>query len=507
MVARLNSSSISGLDAQTIEVEVHTKLGQKKFTIIGLGDNAVKEARDRVMQAIRHLGYKVPNVVLVNLAPAEIRKEGSSFDLAIAIGILISSGQLQIKNPADTYFFGELALDGRIKPLRGILSLVISAMQSGAKRAVVPFENFAEASLVKGIELIPISSLTSLINYFLKNELEIFTVPLAKNNNENINRNFISDVSGQNQAKRAMLIAASGGHNLLMIGPPGCGKSMLAGRFSNLLPDLSEEESMQVVKIHSIAGLSTEPYISGKRPFRSPHHIVSDVGLIGGGNIPKPGEISLAHKGVLFLDEFPEFRRSALESLRAPLESGSVQITRARASFVFPANFQLIAAMNPCPCGRLGAKNLVCNCGSSEIKKYLKKLSEPILDRIDLHTDLDAVPFSEMQFGVKGNIDDSELILKVINARKLQYKRRGKLNTDLQIKEVNNLIKIESQAMELMEKASKQVALSARSIIRVIRVAMTIADLEESDRIESVHVAEALNFRKLERLRQYVNGN
>lgn len=504
MVARLKTSAVSGLDAQTIEVEVYSKLGQSKFTIIGLGDNAVKEARDRVTQAIKHSGFRVPNIVLVNLAPAEIKKEGASFDLAIAVGILTASRQIDIKTVKNHYFFGELALDGRVKPLRGLLSLVVSALQDGARTVVVPAENYAEASLVKGLDIIPVKSLCALVKYFIDGEVEIPNVQVRKAAKGGV-KSYVSDVSGQQQAKRAMLIAACGGHNLLMIGPPGCGKSMLASRFPNLLPDLSEEEGMQVVKIHSVAGLPIEPYIAGSRPFRNPHHIVSDAGLIGGGSTPKPGEISLAHQGVLFLDEFPEFRRSALESLRAPLESGKVQITRAKASYMFPANFQLIAAMNPCPCGRLGAKNLVCSCSNSMIQSYLKKLSEPILDRIDIHTELDAVPFSEMTFENKQSINDDDLISTVTLARERQHKLRGSLNVKLQIKDINNSVNIAPKALNLIEKASTQVSLSARSMVRVIRVALTIADLDYADIVETKHVAEALSFRRLERLRMHVN--
>ena len=395
MMYRVRTSALTGVDAISVDVEVELSSATKPlWTVIGLGDSAVKEARDRVGSALRYYGIKIPERVLINLAPAEVKKEGSSFDCAIVLGILIAAGVVPSNETIQsTRFHGELALDGTFKSVRGVAALAIEAVRSGAQCIVVPEVNVAEALLIEGISVVGVTSITDLILY-VRGELVGETNRSCDGGPRSSPAPTFAEVRGQRAAKRALEIAAAGGHNLLMIGPPGCGKSMLASRFMSILPSLSREEILDVVKIHSIAGLPIDDVLAGSRPMRSPHHGASDVGLIGGGSTPRPGEISLAHHGVLFLDEFPEYSRTALEGLRAPLETGRVVITRARGSLLFPAQFQLIAAMNPCPCGRLGVSGITCECSPGSIQSYLRKLSQPILDRIDLHVEMEAVPLS-----------------------------------------------------------------------------------------------------------------
>ena len=508
MIASLRTSCIQGIDAQSVDVEVRCASTQNdgKFTIIGLGDSAVKEARDRVFAAIKQSGFRVPKIVLVNLAPAETRKEGSSFDLAIALGVLVASRQISQLPRRNQFFYGELSLDGRIKPVRGIIALIIAAVQSGASQVVVPAANYHEACLIKGVEIIPVRSLPELAEFIMTGNLG--SVPERPSKiiaDLKKSAKSIADVWGQGLAKRALTIAAAGGHNVLMIGPPGCGKSMLANRFSTLLPKLREEEALEVVKIHSVAGLPIENYLQGARPFRNPHHIVSDVGLIGGGTNPRPGEISLAHNGVLFLDEFPEYRRSVIEALRAPLENGTVQITRARGSFTFPARFQLLAAMNPCPCGRMGINGKSCLCSRPAILAYLRKLSEPILDRIDMHVELDAVPVTIFSSNIAlSDFDESAILNQIIEAQERQYADNQKLNSTLEAKDISLKCTVKDSALKLLENAAKKIGLSARGYSRVLRVAKTIADLDAQNSITDNHVAEAISFRGLEKLKAMI---
>jgi len=505
MIAKVKTSTILGIEATSVDAEVHTKKGQPRFTIIGLGDNAVREARDRVTAAIKQSGFFLPGQILVNLAPAEIKKEGSSFDLAIALGILSASSQLKPESLAGVTVHGELSLDGMLKPVRGVAALTIEALQGGSRRILLPFQNKREAEIISGIEVIGLKNLNDAVAY-LRGEFypedEYEDIPQEKSKGT-LSEVRVSDVIGQQAAKRALTIAAAGGHNLLMIGPPGCGKSMLAQRFATLLPPMTRDEIFEVVKIHGIAGLDIGRYLEGERPFRSPHHIVSDVGLIGGGPYPKPGEVSLAHRGVLFLDELAEYRRSVLEALRAPLEAGKVNITRAKASLEFPANFQLIAAMNPCPCGRLGVKGMACRCSGTAVSNYLNKISQPILDRIDLHVELQAVPMLALtkdRLSV-GDEDDS-LHAQVLAASETQQQRSGKLNAALQSNEVKENAKLDSESQSLLEQASKKGALSARTYIRVLKVSRTIADLEGKEKITASHIAEAIGFRCLERIQK-----
>jgi magnesium chelatase family protein len=496
MISIVHTTCIAGIDAKPVEVEVHCKKGKNSFTVIGLGDNAIKESRDRVISALRSSGFIIPKSILVNLAPAEAKKEGSSFDLAIALGVLFASRQVHSVRSSSCFIYGELSLDGKIKPVKGAVALVVAALQSGASEVLVPVENYHEASLVQGIKVTPVNTLLALVRY-IREGVSFVKIPERVNLSRQDNYGKFSDVWGQETAKRALLIAAAGGHNVLMIGPPGCGKSMLASRFVNILPTLSEEEILEVIKIHSIAGLPINNYLAGQRPYRNPHHVVSDVGLVGGGSNPRPGEVSLAHNGVLFLDELPEYRRSAIESLRGPLECGYVRISRAKCSIQYPASFQLISAMNPCPCGRMGIDGRACMCSPVAIAAYRRKLSEPILDRIDLHVELDAVPIQVLLNNKRSTSDlnDDSIKQQIKNCRDKQYQVRGKLNAYLDVKEIFKQFVIESEVINILERSAKKLGLSARSYTRLLRLAVTISDLENGQIIKAKHIAEAITYR------------
>lgn len=501
MLVRVATSAITGIDAISIDVEVRIRNQSKpSFNIIGLGDNAVREARDRVISAIKFAGFSVPDGILVNLAPAEVKKEGASFDVPIALGIIAGSEQI---NPAcldGRAFHGELALDGRIKPIRGGVALTVEAVRAKLSEIVVPLANRPEAKLIPGIRVIGVESLPELTAY-LNGEIE------PEQDNEmlpcvprQVRR--LSEVWGQDVAKRALLVAAAGGHNLLMIGPPGCGKSMLAERFPSILPPLTTAERLETVKVHSIAGYGLNGLLAGERPFRNPHHVISEAGLVGGGSQPRPGEISLAHNGVLFLDEFPEYRRSVIEALRSPIETGFVLVSRAKSSQKFPASFQLLAAMNPCPCGRLGAGGQKCSCSQSAISKYLQKLSQPILDRIDIHVELEAVPFSVISGENKEMVDNSEQRWRqsVLQARERQQSRSGHNNSQLLLSVLKRYINISPSSRKLLEESTRKFGISARGFVRILRVALTIADLDGEEQVAEHHISEALSYRCLERM-------
>lgn len=501
MLARVRTSTITGIDAVTVDVEVDVRTkGAPRFVIIGLADSAIRESKDRVLVALKHVGLWAPPQVLVNLAPAELRKEGTAFDLAIALGILAATGQISPGSLVGRSFHGELSFDGRLKGVRGALALAIQGGRDDASEIFVPEENAREAALIDGVPVRGISSLTELVGY-LRGEggLAARTTPVVPIGAGPPSR-VLDDVTGQSLAKRAMTIAAAGGHNLLFVGPPGCGKTMLAERFPSVLPPLTRDEMMEVVKIHSIAQLPIERLLRGEAPFRAPHHGVSDAGLIGGGAIPRPGEISLAHRGVLFLDEFPEYRRGAIEALRGPLESGRVHVSRAKATFVFPARFQLLAAMNPCPCGRLGMKDQTCMCSLTAIQGYLRKLSQPILDRIDLHVELKAVPLEQMLYRRSGVEKGPDPRSMVIEARQVQRTRGADLNAYLSGEEVAKIAPLDKSACSLLERGCSLLGVSARGYVRILRVARTIADLEAAQQISEEHIAEALQFRCLDRM-------
>lgn len=503
MLSKVISATLSGVDGVPVDVEVNTGSGQPNFTIIGLADSAIRESRDRVSTALRISGYAVPDRILASLAPAEVKKEGSGLDLAVALGILVSSEQLKQAAMSQRAFFGELALDGTLKPVRGILAMAIDSVVRGIKEVIVPEQNAAEAALVAGLRVIAAANLRVVVDHLRGRTLMPYTTQLSAPLAQSSLR--ISDVRGQMTAKRAAILAASGGHNLLLIGPPGCGKSMLAERLPAIVPALSQAERLEVVRLQSVAGLSCYAALAGVRPFRAPHHTVSDVGLVGGGSVPRPGEISLAHLGVLFLDEFPEFRRSALEALRAPLESGMVRVTRARASVLLPARFQLVAAMNPCPCGRLGDKENSCVCSRAAVFSYLRKLSQPILDRIDIHVQMQRVDPRELTAVAEDTvvIEENRLRDQVKLAWERQQSRQGKPNAWLAAGELREYAHLTGAGNELLLRFADKSGISARVLTRIVRLARTIADIAGDDSIQAAHIAEACSYRSLERLERY----
>jgi magnesium chelatase family protein len=499
MFATVHSSCIVGLDAIPVEVELTVRSGQPRFTILGLGGVAVRESRDRIVTALERSGLDASAQILVNLAPAEIKKESAAFDLPIAIALACALGGVPQSALDNVSLCGELSLTGELKETPGVTAHAICAAQRGLSAIFVPEVSAAEASVVRGIRVVGVGSLSQVIRILSGREQPPYQPP-PKIEGALHGKSF-DDVIGQDPAKRALTIAAAGGHNILMIGPPGCGKSMLAERLASLLPPLSPKEILEVLRIHSISGQPTRGILSGLRPFRTPHYVISDVGLIGGGMGPRPGEISLAHRGVLFLDEFPEFRRATVESLRSPLEVGWVQVARARASINFPARFQLVAAMNPCPCGRFGSKGGGCRCPHFAIRDYLSKLSQPILDRIDLHVELESVEVRDL---VKARPETTNshgtLAESVRRARDRQMKRYQMLNNEASDAEIREGATITHGATELLATAIKRLGMSARGYVRVLRVARTIADLADRDQIDEEAIAEAIAYRSLDRL-------
>jgi magnesium chelatase family protein len=507
MFASSNSSCIVGLDAVPVEVEVTLREGTPpRFTILGLGGAAVRESRDRILAALQHAGFDPPEVILVNLAPAEVRKESAVFDLPIALAIVCAMGGVSSAALQRMAICGELSLTGEVKGSPGVVAHAVSAAQNGFEYVMVPEESSAEAAVISGVKVIGTGSLPEAIR-ILNGQYP----PVIRERPPRPSRRVgssLDDVMGQEAAKRALTIAAAGGHNMLMIGPPGCGKSMLAERLAGLLPELSQAELLEVLRIHSVAGLSVSSLLSGARPFRSPHHVVSDAGLIGGGAGPRPGEVSLAHRGVLFLDEFPEFRRSTIEALRAPLETGWVQVARAKASVNFPARFQLIAAMNPCPCGRFGSKQGVCRCPHYAVREYLARLSQPILDRIDLHVELEAVAVEDLVWASPRptTTPTTDVEDAVRGARELQIERQGVLNSEVPEVWIRTESRITHSARTLLSEAIRRLGMSARGYVRILRVSRTIADLGGVEEINDEVVAEAVSYRSLERLANVVHS-
>lgn len=505
MLSKVKTCVLFGLDGYVVHVETDLSNGLPGFNIVGLPDVSIKESKERVRSSIKNSGYKFPvSRITVNLAPANLKKEGSQIDLPIATGILAASKIIKNEISEKTCIMGELSLDGKINAVHGALPMVISMRDKGFDNIIIPADNKEECGAIKGINIIPLENLNDLVDFFNGiTTIKPYSITYGINNNNDINYyEDFSEIKGQPEMKRAVEIAAAGMHNILLLGSPGSGKSMIAQRIPTILPDLTFEESLEVTKIYSISGLLNKRGLIKKRPFRSPHHTTTRVAMAGGGSKPSPGEVSLAHYGVLFLDEIPEFPKSVLEVLRQPMEDGKITVSRANGSFMFPAKYMLVSAMNPCPCGYLGDPNHECSCNQGQIDKYLSKISGPLLNRIDIQIEVSPVKYEDLK---NDRVEESSKSIKgrIIKAREIQKERYKCIkiftNSELSGKNIAKFCKVNKESEAMLKTAFETLGLSARAYNKILKVSRTIADLNGSENIETHHVAEAIQYRRLDR--------